>query len=128
MIASKEQPDAGTIRIGPSVKLAVVDQTRESLDNTKTVFDDVTQGRDILTIGKFEMPSRAYLGRFNFKGGDQQKPVGTLSGGERGRLHLAMPGRCSSPAMTVVPRVRGRQGEAARSRSARPGAITKGGR
>jgi sulfate-transporting ATPase len=89
MIAGKEQPDAGTIRIGPSVKLAVVDQTRESLDNTKTVFDDVTQGRDILTIGKFEMPSRAYLGRFNFKGGDQQKPVGTLSGGERGRLHLA---------------------------------------
>ncbi|MDB5042036.1 MAG: ABC-type transport system, duplicated ATPase domain component protein [Candidatus Eremiobacteraeota bacterium] len=89
MIAGKEQPDAGTIRIGPSVKLAVVDQTRESLDDTKTVFDDVTQGRDILTIGKFEMPSRAYLGRFNFKGGDQQKPVGTLSGGERGRLHLA---------------------------------------
>mgnify|MGYP002400070089 CR=1 FL=1 len=89
MIAGKEQPDAGEIRIGPSVKLAVVDQTRESLDNTKTVFDDVTAGRDILTIGKFEMPSRAYLGRFNFKGGDQQKPVGTLSGGERGRLHLA---------------------------------------
>jgi sulfate-transporting ATPase len=89
MITGKERPDAGTIRIGPSVKLAVVDQTRESLDNTKTVFDDVTQGRDILTIGKFEMPSRAYLGRFNFKGGDQQKPVGTLSGGERGRLHLA---------------------------------------
>jgi energy-dependent translational throttle protein EttA len=89
MIAGKEQPDAGTIRIGPSVKLAIVDQSRESLEDTKTVFDDVTQGRDILTIGKFEMPSRAYLGRFNFKGGDQQKPVGTLSGGERGRLHLA---------------------------------------
>jgi sulfate-transporting ATPase len=89
MIAGKEQPDAGTISIGSSVKLAVVDQTRESLDDTKTVFDDITGGRDILTIGRFEMPSRAYLGRFNFKGGDQQKPVGTLSGGERGRLHLA---------------------------------------
>ena len=89
MIAGKEQPDAGTISIGSSVKLAVVDQTRESLDDTKTVFDDITGGRDVLTIGRFEMPSRAYLGRFNFKGGDQQKPVGTLSGGERGRLHLA---------------------------------------
>jgi sulfate-transporting ATPase len=89
MIAGKEQPDAGTIAIGSSVKLAVVDQTRESLDDTKTVFDDITGGRDLLTIGRFEMPSRAYLGRFNFKGGDQQKPVGTLSGGERGRLHLA---------------------------------------
>ncbi|HEY6236718.1 MAG TPA: energy-dependent translational throttle protein EttA, partial [Candidatus Elarobacter sp.] len=72
MIAGKEQPDAGTISIGSSVKLAVVDQTRESLDDTKTVFDDITGGCDILTIGRFEMPSRAYLGRFNFKGGDQQ--------------------------------------------------------
>ncbi len=89
MIAGKEQPDAGTIAIGASVNLAVVDQTRESLDDQKTVFDDITGGRDMLTIGRFEMPSRAYLGRFNFKGGDQQKPVGTLSGGERGRLHLA---------------------------------------
>jgi sulfate-transporting ATPase len=89
MIAGKEQPDAGEIAIGPSVKLAVVDQSREALDNTKTVFEDVTGGRDLLTIGRFEMPSRAYLGRFNFKGGDQQKNVGTLSGGERGRLHLA---------------------------------------
>jgi sulfate-transporting ATPase len=89
MIAGKEQPDAGTISIGSTVKLAVVDQTRESLDDEKTVFDDITGGRDVLTIGRFEMPSRAYLGRFNFKGGDQQKPVGTLSGGERGRLHLA---------------------------------------
>jgi sulfate-transporting ATPase len=89
MITGKEQPDAGMIAIGASVKLAVVDQTRESLDDEKTVFDDITGGRDILTIGRFEMPSRAYLGRFNFKGGDQQKPVGTLSGGERGRLHLA---------------------------------------
>jgi len=89
MIAGKEQPDAGEIHIGPSVKLAVVDQSRESLDNEKTVFEDVTGGLDFLMVGKFEMPSRAYLGRFNFKGGDQQKLVGTLSGGERGRLHLA---------------------------------------
>jgi len=89
MITGKEQPDAGEIRVGPSVKLAVVDQSRESLDNTKTVFDDVSGGRDLLMVGKFEMPTRAYLGRFNFKGGDQQKLVGTLSGGERGRLHLA---------------------------------------
>ena len=89
MISGKEQPDEGTITIGPSVKLAVVDQSRESLDNTKTVFDDVSGGLDIVKVGKFEMPSRAYLGRFNFKGADQQKVVGTLSGGERGRLHLA---------------------------------------
>ncbi|MFN2460015.1 MAG: energy-dependent translational throttle protein EttA [Candidatus Velthaea sp.] len=89
MIAGKETPEAGTIAIGPSVRLAVVDQTREALANEKTVFDDVSGGRDVLLVGKFEMPSRAYLGRFNFKGGDQQKMVGTLSGGERGRLHLA---------------------------------------
>ena len=89
MISGAELPDAGEIRIGPSVKLAVVDQTRESLDDKKTVFDDVSGGLDVLLVGKFEMPSRAYLGRFNFKGGDQQKPVGSLSGGERGRLHLA---------------------------------------
>ncbi len=89
MIAGKEQPDSGEIKIGPTVKLAVVDQTRESLDNTKTVFTDVSGGLDIVMVGKFEMPSRAYLGRFNFKGADQQKNVGALSGGERGRLHLA---------------------------------------
>jgi sulfate-transporting ATPase len=89
MIAGREQPDAGTITVGPTVKLAVVDQSRESLDNTKTVFADVSGERDIVMVGKFEMPSRAYLGRFNFKGADQQKIVGTLSGGERGRLHLA---------------------------------------
>ncbi len=89
MISGKEQPDAGTIAIGPSVKLAVVDQSREDLSNDKTVFDDVSGGLDLVMVGKFEMPSRAYLGRFNFKGGDQQKLVGTLSGGERGRLHLA---------------------------------------
>ncbi len=89
MIAGKEQPDSGAIRIGQSVNMAVVDQSRESLDSTKTVFDDVSGGRDLLMVGRFEMPSRAYLGRFNFKGGDQQKLVGNLSGGERGRLHLA---------------------------------------
>jgi sulfate-transporting ATPase len=89
MISGKEQPDAGEIAIGASVKLAVVDQSREALDDAKTVFDDVSGGLDLLRVGKFEMPSRAYLGRFNFKGGDQQKLVGTLSGGERARLHLA---------------------------------------
>jgi sulfate-transporting ATPase len=89
MIAGKESPDAGEIRIGATVKLGVVEQTREGLNDTKTVFDDVTGGLDIIQVGRFEMPSRAYLGRFNFKGADQQKPVGTLSGGERGRLHLA---------------------------------------
>jgi len=89
MIAGKEQPDAGEITIGPTVKLAVVDQSREALDNTKTVFNDVSGGLDLVMVGRFEMPSRAYLGRFNFKGADQQKLVGTLSGGERGRLHLA---------------------------------------
>jgi sulfate-transporting ATPase len=89
MIAGKEQPDAGEITIGPSVKLAVVDQSRDSLEDAKTVFDDVSGGSDVMNVGRFEMPSRAYLGRFNFKGADQQKLVGTLSGGERGRLHLA---------------------------------------
>ncbi len=89
MIAGKEQPDSGTIHIGPTVKLALVDQSREALQNDKTVFEDVSGGLDLLTVGRFEMPSRAYLGRFNFKGADQQKNVGQLSGGERGRLHLA---------------------------------------
>jgi sulfate-transporting ATPase len=89
MIAGKEEPDAGTIKIGPSVKLAVVDQSRETLQSEKTVFDDISGGLDLLKVGRFEMPARAYLGRFNFKGADQQKLVGTLSGGERGRLHLA---------------------------------------
>ncbi len=89
MISGKEQPDAGEITIGPSVKLALVDQSRDSLDDTKSVWEDVSGGLDLINVGKFEMPSRAYLGRFNFKGGDQQKIVGTLSGGERGRLHLA---------------------------------------
>lgn len=89
MITGKETPDSGEIDIGPTVKLSAVSQTRESLPNDKTVWEDVSDGLDILKVGKFEMPSRAYLGRFNFKGGDQQKIVGTLSGGERGRLHMA---------------------------------------
>jgi len=89
MITGKEKPDKGEVAIGPTVKLAVVDQTRESLPNDKTAWEAISGGQDILTVGKFEMPSRAYLGRFNFKGPDQQKSVGALSGGERGRLHLA---------------------------------------
>jgi energy-dependent translational throttle protein EttA len=89
MITGKEKPDRGEIVLGPTVKLAHVDQSRDALENDKTVWEAVSGGADILTIGKFEMPSRAYLGRFNFKGPDQQKRVGNLSGGERGRLHLA---------------------------------------
>jgi len=89
MILGREQPDAGEIVIGATAKLAVVDQSRESLPDDKTVWEAISGGRDLLTVGKFEMPSRAYLGRFNFKGADQQKMVGQLSGGERGRLHLA---------------------------------------
>ena len=89
MIAGQEKPDSGEVVIGSTAKISLVAQTREDLDNRKTVFDDVTGGADLLTVGRFEMPSRAYLGRFNFKGGDQQKIVGNLSGGERGRLHLA---------------------------------------
>ena len=89
MINGQQQPDSGEIVIGPTVKIAYVDQSLDCLDGSKTVFDELAQGRDILQIGKFEMPSRAYIGRFNFKGGDQGKQVGNLSGGERGRLHLA---------------------------------------
>ena len=89
MIQGRDQPDSGTIDLGATVKVASVDQSREGLEDDKTVFDAVSNGADILTVGRFEMPSRAYLGRFNFKGGDQGKQVGKLSGGERGRLHLA---------------------------------------
>ncbi|OZI31320.1 energy-dependent translational throttle protein EttA [Bordetella genomosp. 10] len=89
MIAGREQPDSGEVIIGQTVKLAYVDQSRDALEDAKTVFDVVADGADILTVGKFEMSSRAYLGRFNFKGGDQNKVVGQLSGGERGRLHMA---------------------------------------
>lgn len=89
MITGKEQPDSGSIVLGDTVKIAAVDQTREGLPNDRTVFEAISGGLDILQVGKFEMSSRSYLGRFNFKGGDQQKTVGVLSGGERGRLHLA---------------------------------------
>ncbi len=89
MISGKEKPDSGEIATGPTVKLAHVDQSRETLTGDKSVWEFVSDGLDIINVGKFEMPSRAYVGRFNFKGADQQKLVGNLSGGERGRLHLA---------------------------------------
>ena len=89
LIAGKEQPDAGEVHIGQTVQMAFVDQSRDDLANDKTVWEDISGGLDLITVGKFQMPSRAYCGRFNFSGGDQQKKVGMLSGGERGRLHLA---------------------------------------
>jgi len=89
LITGMEKPDSGEVVIGTTARISMVDQSRDSLENSKSVFEDVTGGADILTVGRFEMPSRAYLGRFNFKGADQQKIVGNLSGGERGRLHLA---------------------------------------
>jgi len=89
MISGKEKHDSGEVVLGSTVKLAYVDQSRDALANKKTVWEAISNGQDILTVGKFEMPSRAYAGRFNFKGADQQKVVGNLSGGERGRLHLA---------------------------------------
>ena len=89
MIASKEQPDSGEVKIGQTVKMSLIDQSREGLQNDKTVFDNIAEGRDILQVGQFEIPARQYLGRFNFKGSDQSKIAGQLSGGERGRLHLA---------------------------------------
>ncbi len=89
MLSGAETPDTGEIKIGTTVNMAVVDQSRESLDDTKTAWEVISGGRDFIMVGRFEMPSRQYLGRFNFKGADQQKLVGTLSGGERGRLHMA---------------------------------------
>ncbi len=89
MISGKEQPDSGTVKIGSTVQMAFVDQNRDSLANEKTVWEDISGGLDMLQIGKFTVASRAYCGRFNFSGSDQQKRVGNLSGGERGRLHLA---------------------------------------
>jgi len=89
MIAGKDQPDSGQVKIGQTVQLAYVDQSREALPDDKTVFEALSDGADLITVGKFEMSSRAYLGRFNFKGSDQNKRVGNLSGGERGRFHLA---------------------------------------
>jgi sulfate-transporting ATPase len=89
MISGRDAPDSGQVSVGPTVQLAYVDQSRDALEADKTVWEYVSGGADILTVGRFEMPSRAYIGRFNFKGADQQKLVGNLSGGERGRLHLA---------------------------------------
>ena len=89
MITGRETPDSGSIVIGPTVSIAHVDQSRESLGGDKTVWESVSDGADLMTIGRFEVSSRAYVGRFNFKGSDQNKKVSLLSGGERGRLHLA---------------------------------------
>ncbi|HZY16252.1 MAG TPA: energy-dependent translational throttle protein EttA [Ramlibacter sp.] len=89
LIAGKEQADSGEVKVGKTAQMAFVDQHRDELANEKTVWEDISGGLDMLTVGKFQMPSRAYCGRFNFNGGDQQKKVGLLSGGERGRLHLA---------------------------------------
>jgi sulfate-transporting ATPase len=89
MLTGQDKPDSGEVVVGPTVKISYVDQSRDCLDGSKTVFEELADGADIITIGKLEIGSRAYIGRFNFKGGDQQKNVGNLSGGERGRLHLA---------------------------------------
>jgi sulfate-transporting ATPase len=89
LINKKEQPGTGKITIGKTVKIAHADQARDELQNEKSVFEDISGGNDTLQVGKFQMPSRSYLARFNFRGADQQKQVGQLSGGERGRLHLA---------------------------------------
>jgi ATP-binding cassette ChvD family protein len=89
MLAGKEKPDAGELRVGPSVKLAYVDQSRDSLNPDKSVWEEISDAQEILTVGTYTTPSRAYVGRFNFKGPDQQKLVGQLSGGERNRVHLA---------------------------------------
>ena len=89
MIAGEEQPDGGELRIGETVELAYVDQSRDALTADKTVWEEISNGQDMMVVGKYEVPSRAYVGRFNFKGPDQQKRVGDLSGGERNRVHLA---------------------------------------
>jgi energy-dependent translational throttle protein EttA len=89
MITGTETPDSGEIRTGQSVTVASVDQSRDSLDDNKTVWEEISEGQDIIQVGKYETPSRAYVGRFNFRGGDQQKKIGLLSGGERNRVHLA---------------------------------------
>ena len=89
MITGQEKPDAGDIRIGETVKLAYVDQSRDALNDKKTVWEEISDGLDIMMVGQYEMPSRAYVSRFNFKGSDHQKVVGQLSGGERNRVHLA---------------------------------------
>jgi sulfate-transporting ATPase len=89
MIAGEDKPDSGELKVGESVKLGYVDQSRDSLDGSKNVWEEISGGNDILELGERSMPSRAYVGAFGFKGSDQQKKVGTLSGGERNRVHLA---------------------------------------
>jgi len=89
MISGEEQPDSGTIRLGETVQLASVDQSRDSLDDSKTVWEEISDGQDVIKVGSYETPSRAYVGRFNFRGPEQQKKIGLLSGGERNRVHLA---------------------------------------
>ena len=89
MITGQEEPDSGTFTVGETVELGYVDQSRDALDPNKTVWEEVSDGLDVITLGKREIQSRAYVGAFNFKGGDQQKKVGQLSGGERNRVHLA---------------------------------------
>ena len=89
MIAGTEQADSGSIRLGKSVQIASVDQSRDSLDDKKTIWEEISDGQDLITVGKYETPSRAYVGRFNFRGTEQQKKIGLLSGGERNRVHLA---------------------------------------
>jgi energy-dependent translational throttle protein EttA len=89
MLVGQEQPDGGELRLGDTVQLAYVDQSRDALDGNKTVWEEISDGQDIITVGRYETPSRAYVSRFNFSGSDQQKRVGDLSGGERNRLHLA---------------------------------------
>ena len=89
MLMGKEQPDTGTIKFGDTVKLAYVDQSRDALDGNKTIWQEISDGLDVMTVGNFQMQSRAYVGRFNFKGADQQKFIKDLSGGERNRVHLA---------------------------------------
>jgi len=89
LLTGQETPDGGDLRIGPTVQLAYVDQSRDALDGKKTVWEEISDGQEVITVGKFQMPSRAYCSRFNFRGSDQQKRVGDLSGGERNRVHLA---------------------------------------
>ena len=89
MMTGQEKPDAGEIRVGPTVKLAYVDQSRQSLDDSKTVWEEISNGLDMIKVGNYETPSRSYCGRFNFKGTNQQQRLGDLSGGERNRVHLA---------------------------------------
>ena len=89
MITGEEQPDAGTLRLGDTVQVAAVDQSRDALDDSKTVWEEISDGSDLITVGNYETSSRAYVGRFNFRGQDQQKKIGLLSGGERNRVHLA---------------------------------------